>query len=206
MYFVKSNFLLKIFYPRRIWKKDTKGEKILYLSFDDGPHETATDFALETLKQFNAKATFFCIGNNVQKHPQIYQRILDEGHSVGNHTFNHINGWKVCKAKYLEDIDATEKLVKSNLFRPPYGRMTKEEEKLFHKKFPEKQIVMWDVLSGDFDKNISGEKCWRNILKNAESGSVIVLHDSTKAWQRMHYVLPMALKYFTEKGFRFEPL
>ncbi|AYD48977.1 polysaccharide deacetylase family protein [Arachidicoccus soli] len=206
MYLVKSNILLRKLYPHRIWKKDTMGGKILYISFDDGPHETATVFALETLKRFNAKATFFCIGNNVEKHSDIYQNIIDEGHSVGNHTFNHVNGWKVDVTKYLEEIDTTYKLVKSNLFRPPYGRMTRQQENLFFQKYPEKEILMWDVLSGDFDINISGEKCLRNILGYAETGSVIVFHDSYKAWERMQYALPKTLEYFSEKGFRFDAL
>ncbi|ANI89830.1 polysaccharide deacetylase [Arachidicoccus ginsenosidimutans] len=206
MYFVKSNFLLRNLYPNRVWKKNTEGEKVLYLTFDDGPHETATPFALHTLRGFQAKATFFCIGKNVEQHPTIFQQILDEGHSVGNHTFNHLNGWKTDAKTYLENIGQTEKIISTQLFRPPYGRMTKQEEKIFLQQYRQHQIIMWDVLSGDFDTKISGEKCWNNILKNAESGSVIVFHDSAKAFDRMKIALPKTLEYFSEKGFRFEKL
>ncbi|MDE1190612.1 MAG: polysaccharide deacetylase family protein [Arachidicoccus sp.] len=193
-------------YPHRIWKKDTEGKKILYLTFDDGPHETATLYALDQLKQYNAKATFFCIGKNVMEYPEIYQKILDEGHSVGNHTYNHLNGWKTDTDIYLKNIREAQKIISSNLFRPPYGRMKREQEKVLLKSSPDYKIIMWDVLSGDFDKNITGEKCRENILKNAENGSVIVFHDSEKAFERMKYALPETLLYFSGKGFVFERL
>lgn len=206
MYLVKSNFLLRSMYPHRIWRKNTNGEKILYLTFDDGPHETATPFALEQLKRFEAKATFFCIGKNVAGHSNIYQQILEDGHSAGNHTFNHLNGWKTDTAGYLENIRAAQKLISSNLFRPPYGRMKKEQEKIFLQENPGHQIVMWDILSGDFDTRISGQKCRDNVLKNAESGSVIVFHDSAKAFDRMKVALPATLEYFSKAGYTFRSL
>lgn len=206
MYLVKSNILLRSLYPHRIWKKDTDGEKILYLTFDDGPHETATPFALEQLKLFKAKATFFCIGKNVVEHPYIYQQILNEGHSAGNHTFNHLNGWKTNTATYLENIRAAQKVIHSGLFRPPYGRMKKEQEKIFLRENPGHQIVMWDILSGDFDTKLSGEKCRDHVLKNAESGSVIVFHDSAKAFDRMKIALPATLEYFLKAGYTFRAL
>jgi peptidoglycan/xylan/chitin deacetylase (PgdA/CDA1 family) len=182
------------------------GKKILYLTFDDGPHETATPFALQQLKKFEAKATFFCLGKNVAAHPTIFQQILNDGHAAGNHTFNHLNGWETATNLYLEDIRQAEQLMNTHLFRPPYGRMKKAQEKIFLQENPQRQIVMWDVLSGDFDVRISGEKCWNNILKNAENGSVIVFHDSAKAFERMQYALPKTLEYFSKKGFRFELL
>lgn len=182
------------------------GEKILYLTFDDGPHETATSFALQQLKKFGAKATFFCIGKNIVAHPDIFQQILKDGHAAGNHTFEHLNGWKTAAGAYLGSIHQTEKLTDSPLFRPPYGRMKKQQEQIFLQENPQHKIVMWSVLSGDFDTKISGEKCWNNILKNAESGAIIVFHDSAKAFERMQYALPKTLQYFSEKGFLFESL
>jgi len=206
LYLVKSNFLFRTLYPHRIWRKNTMREKILYLTFDDGPHETATPFALQQLKQYRAKATFFCLGKNVAAYPNIFRQILDDGHTTGNHTFNHLNGWKTPIHLYLEDIHQAEKLMNTPLFRPPYGRMKKEQEQIFLQENPQHKIVMWDVLSGDFDTKISGEKCWNNIVKNAESGSIIVFHDSAKAFERMQYALPKTLQYFSEKGFSFESL
>lgn len=183
-----------------------EGKKVLYLTFDDGPNKTVTPFVLKQLKRYDAKATFFCIGKNVVAHPDIYQQIVDEQHAVGNHTFNHLNGWNTNTETYLENICAAQKIIHSNLFRPPYGRMKKQQEKNFLLENPHAQIIMWDVLSGDFDKKISGEKCWNNILRNAESGSIIVFHDSEKALDRMRYALPKTLEYFSNKGFRFDAL
>lgn len=203
MYLVKSNFVLRSIYPHRIWRKDTNGEKILYLTFDDGPHQTATLFALEQLKLFKAKATFFCIGKNVVEHPGIFRQIVADGHRVGNHTFDHLNGWKTDTDTYLENISAAQKVMTSHLFRPPYGRMKKEQEKIFLRENPGHQIVMWDILSGDFDTKISGEKCRDNVLKYAESGSVIVFHDSAKAFDRMRVALPVTLEYFSKAGYSF---
>lgn len=206
MYLVKSNFLLRSIYPHRTWRQCTKGEKVLYLTFDDGPHETATPFALEQLQLFQAKATFFCIGKNVVEHPGIYQQIVAEGHATGNHTFNHLNGWKTGTAAYLENIREARKVIASDLFRPPYGRMTKEQEKIFLQENPRHRIIMWDILSGDFDTNISGGKCRDNVLKNAGSGSVVVFHDSAKAFDRMKVALPATLAHFSKAGYTFRPL
>lgn len=187
-----------------VWKIPTK-EKILYLTFDDGPHETATPFVLDQLKKYNAKATFFCIGKNVASHPEIYNRILDEGHSTGNHTFNHLNGWKVRNEEYIEDIEKAASYIHSKLFRPPYGKISSIASKKLRKELGYK-IIMWHVLSGDFDENISPEKCLNNVIKNAEPGSVIVFHDSKKAFKAMQFALPEVLRRFTDKGFLFRPV
>ena len=180
-------------------------EKELYLTFDDGPHETATPFVLDQLKQYNAKATFFCIGKNVVAHPDIYNRILAEGHATGNHTFNHANGWQVKNDEYMRSITEAEKYIHSKLFRPPYGKISPFVSKLLRKKSGYK-IIMWDVLSADFDEKISPEKCAENVLLNARQGSIIVFHDSTKAWKRMNYALAKTLQYFGNQGFTFKAI
>jgi peptidoglycan/xylan/chitin deacetylase (PgdA/CDA1 family) len=209
MYFIKAPWWLKRFYSSFTWKIPTK-EKVLYLTFDDGPHETATPFILEELKKYNAKATFFCIGKNVVSYPSIYKRILDEGHKAGNHTFNHLNGWKTDDTTYISNIVQTAELVESNLFRPPYGRIKKFQSKLLmRREDPQRplfKIIMWDVLSGDFDIKLSPQQCLDNVLKYTEKGSIIVFHDSTKAWSRMSYALPRVLAHFNKEGYVFKTL
>ena len=187
-----------------VWKIPTK-EKILYLSFDDGPHVAATPFVLDELKKYNAKATFFCLGKNVQSHPEIYQRILNEGHSTGNHTFNHLNAWHVKHEEYINDVKHAEQFIQSKLFRPPYGRMYPRLSKKMRTQFGYK-IIMWHVLSGDFDESIAPEKCLNNVLNKAQKGSIIVFHDSSKAYKSLQFALPNVLKIFTEKGYVFKSL
>ncbi|MBS1745681.1 MAG: polysaccharide deacetylase family protein [Bacteroidetes bacterium] len=180
-------------------------QKELYLTFDDGPHETATPFVLDRLKEFNAKATFFCLGKNVQSYPAIYERILDEGHRVGNHTFNHLNGWKTKNNLYVKDIDAASKYIDSKLFRPPYGRISPFVSRLLRTQLQYK-IIMWHVLSGDFDKTLSPQKCAEHVLLNAQPGSIIVFHDSTKAQEKMFFALPKTLEYFSNAGYKFNSI
>jgi peptidoglycan-N-acetylglucosamine deacetylase len=187
-----------------VWSIPTMGKE-LYLTFDDGPHETATPFILDLLKEYGAKATFFCIGKNVQAHPQIYRRILAEGHAVGNHTFNHLNGWKTKNNLYLNDIDEAAKYIDSKLFRPPYGRISPFISKKLRHKLGYK-IIMWHILSGDFDEKLSPQKCAENVISYAGPGSVIVFHDSKKAWERMSYALPIVVKHFSEEGFTFKAI
>jgi peptidoglycan/xylan/chitin deacetylase (PgdA/CDA1 family) len=204
MYLIKTPFWLRAFYPKCTWNIPSK-EKVIYLSFDDGPHPEATPFVLDQLRKFNAKATFFCIGNNVLKHPNVYESILQEGHRVGNHTYDHLNGWKTETVQYLENIKDAASLIDSNLFRPPYGRITKKQIRAIHSNpdLPQ-QIIMWDVLSGDFDLKIDGKICANNVIKNTGPGSIIVFHDSQKAWDRMSIALPIVLAHFSKLGFRFE--
>ena len=204
MYLIKTPFWLRAFYPKCTWNIPSK-EKVIYLSFDDGPHPEATPFVLDQLRKFNAKATFFCIGNNALKHPNVYESILQEGHRVGNHTYDHVNGWKTKTVQYLENIKDAASLIDSNLFRPPYGRITKKQIRAIHSNpdLPQ-QIIMWDVLSGDFDLKIDGTICAKNVIKNTGPGSIIVFHDSQKAWERMSIALPIVLAHFSKLGFRFE--
>lgn len=209
MYVVKAPWWLKKLYPAFTWNIPTK-EKVLYLTFDDGPHETATPFVLEELKKYGAEATFFCIGKNVANLPSIYKRILEEGHATGNHTYNHLNGWKTEDTTYINNIIQATELIKSHLFRPPYGRIKKFQGRLLMRNddalHPLFKIIMWDVLCGDFDVNLSPQKCLENVLKNAVAGSIVVFHDSTKAWSRMSYALPGVLEHFSKKGFIFKAL
>jgi peptidoglycan/xylan/chitin deacetylase (PgdA/CDA1 family) len=181
------------------------GEKKIYLTFDDGPHPVATPFVLNELKRYNAKATFFCIGKNVVEHPGIYKQIIDEGHQVGNHTYNHLNGWKTEDGTYISNVAEAKKYIDSDLFRPPYGRATKFQLKLLSGKFNYRPI-MWTVLSGDFDVKLAKEKCLSNVLKNSGDGSIIVWHDSEKAFEKLQFILPKVLEYFTEKGFSFNKI
>lgn len=184
------------------------GEKKIYLTFDDGPHPVATTFVLDELKKFNAKATFFCIGKNVLQFSEPFKRILEEQHAVGNHTHHHLNGWKTKNETYLNDIAIAAKKIQSNLFRPPYGRLRSSQAKQIAEILNDKKakIIMWDVLSGDFDELISKEQCLENILSKTKSGSIIVFHDSEKAFPRLEYVLPLILSEFTKKGYVFEKL
>jgi len=205
MYLVKSPLLLKWYYPSLIWNK-TRAQRVIYLTFDDGPIPDVTDFVLKTLKSFNAKATFFCIGDNIQKHPDIFGRLKSEGHRIGNHTFNHLKGWKTEDQVYLQNFRQCQELTNTNLFRPPYGRIKKSQISSLRTEFPELQIVMWDVLSGDFDLKLAPQKCYEQVIKHVENGSIIVFHDSLKAFDRLKYALPRALQYFSEQGFRFETL
>ena len=185
-----------------VWSIPAK-EKELYLTFDDGPHETATPFILDQLKQFNAKATFFCLGKNVKQFPHIYERMLDDGHAAGNHTYDHTNGWQAKNDEYVKSITEAAKYIDSKLFRPPYGKISPFVSKLIRKKLGFK-IIMWNVLSADFDENLSPEKCAENVLLYSKPGSIIVFHDSTKAWKRMSFALPKILDYFTQQGFVFK--
>ena len=205
MYLVKSPLLLKWYYPSLTWNK-SRTEKVIYLTFDDGPIPDVTDFVLKTLKDQQVKATFFCIGDNIRKHPSIFQRLLDEGHQLGNHTYNHLKGWKTDNATYLENFEQCQTLTGTNLFRPPYGRIRKSQIKDIRSRYPEMKIIMWDVLSGDFDLNLSPESCYHNVDKYVENGSIIVFHDSLKAFERMQYALPRVIANLKAKGYQFATL
>ena len=206
-YFVKTPWWLKKIYPNYLWSIDTK-KKLLYLTFDDGPHPEATPFILNELKKYNALATFFCIGKNVVAHPDIYKRMLDEGHTVGNHTQNHLNGWKSANAAYMNDIAEAAKYIDTGLFRPPYGRITSFQAKHLRSAMRgrEAKVVMWDVLSADFDTAITAEKCVENVVFNSRPGSIIVFHDSEKAFLKIQYIIPKILMFFSEKGYVFDAI
>jgi peptidoglycan-N-acetylglucosamine deacetylase len=204
-YVAKTPKWVKKLFPGSIWEMP-KTQKSLYLTFDDGPHPQITPFVLDELAKYDAKATFFCIGKNVVENPLIFKRILNEGHVVGNHTHNHLDGWKTSKTAYLQNIMEAAKYINSNLFRPPYGRISSIQRRNLSKQGKPFKVVMWSILSGDFDVNITPEQCCNNVLKNAENGSVIVFHDSKKAYERLKFALPEVLKYFSEKGFQFEKI
>lgn len=204
-YLVKTPFLLKKLYPECIWEIESS-EKSLYLTFDDGPHPEVTQFVLEELKKYNALATFFCIGDNVKNHFDTYKKAIELGHQPANHTFNHLNGWKVKDAVYLKNITMASDIIDSNLFRPPYGRITKFQLKALEGAGFNLTTIMWSVLSGDFDEKLSGENCYLNVINNAKPGSIIVFHDSLKAFARLKYALPRILEYFSLKGFQFKTI
>ena len=205
MYLIKTPFLLRWLYPGLVWRK-TSEKPVIYLTFDDGPIPQVTPFVLSVLEKYNAKATFFCIGDNIRKHPDVFQMLIAGGHAIGNHTFNHLKGWKTKDEVYLENFRLCDDLTKSKLFRPPYGRVKRSQVSKLKNEYPRLKIVMWDVLSGDFDLNLRPEKCLQNVLESTESGSIVVFHDSLKAFERLEYVLPRALEFWTKKGYSFEAL
>ena len=203
IYFSKTPKILPYLFKDLTWRVNTK-EKVLFLTFDDGPTPEITFWVLDLLEQYNAKATFFCVGDNVVKHPAIYKQIKEKGHVIGNHTFNHLNGWRVKGRNYVQNVALCAENVDSKLFRPPYGKLTFNQIKqLNHRQY---KIIMWDVISGDFDITISKEKCYNNVLKNTENGSIIVFHDSEKAAPNMEYALENTLAHFSRLGYKFKGL
>ncbi|SHF72271.1 Peptidoglycan/xylan/chitin deacetylase, PgdA/CDA1 family [Flavobacterium fluvii] len=212
-YWIKTNSLIKTIFSNYVWDVPNTENKI-YLTFDDGPTPEITQWVLEELQKYNAKATFFCIGKNIEKHPEIFEKVINNGHSIGNHTFNHLNGWKTSTEEYLENVKLCESSIsnlkskictlKSALFRPPYGKIKSSQSKKLRQLGY--KIIMWDVLSADYDTTITPEKCLENVLKNINSGSIIVFHDSVKAFPNLKYTLPKALEYCAAKGFVFEKL
>ena len=207
LYLHKYSRCFDFIFPKRTWRKNTD-KKVIYLTFDDGPIPEITDFVLNELAKVNAKATFFCVGDNIRKHPEVYQRLLDAGHRTANHTFNHLNGSKTPALEYLENVKKCSLYIKEKknvkeLFRPPYGRMTKEQVQLLTEEY---EIVMWNVLSGDFDQDLSNEKCLEKTVKHTKRGSVVVFHDSIKTIEKLRWVLPRYLAHLTDLGYRFETL
>ena len=200
MFLAKSPSIFKKYYPRLIWDIPNDENKI-FLTFDDGPIPEVTEWVLDVLKQYNIKATFFCIGENVTKNPMIFKRIIDEGHQVANHSNSHVNGWYAENEYYLEDIQKCEKAFHSTLFRPPYGRIKKSQIKELVGDY---KVIMWDVLSGDYDPKVTPEKCYSNVINNTKSGSVIVFHDSVKASENLKFALPKAIEYLLEQQFVFD--
>ena len=193
MLFVKTPVLLMRVFPGLIWnmaRRDGTRQHI-YLTFDDGPTPEVTPWVLEQLRNHNAKVTFFCLGRNVERYPGIYQQILDEGHMVGNHTYSHLKGWQTSREEYLDDIELAGSVIKSRLYRPPYGRFRKSQIREIQKDY---HIVMWDVLSQDYDRNISPQKCLNNVLEHVRPGSIVVFHDSVKASENLYYALPALLE------------
>lgn len=210
---VKTPLIVKKVFPKFVWDQPAT-TKTIYLTFDDGPTPKITNWTLDVLNQFDAKATFFCIGKNIKNHPDIFRNILDNGHSIGNHTWNHIKGWRTSTKVYLNNIDETQKLIDSytnkqhsqsaNLFRPPYGQIKlKQAKALDSLGF---RVIMWNVLSFDWDRTISEDTCLKNVINNSASGSIVVFHDSVKAEKNMRFALPRTLEHFTQKGYSFKAL
>lgn len=229
---IKTPLVVKKMFPNYIWDVATT-EKVIYLTFDDGPTPEITNWTLQVLKAHNAKATFFCIGANVEKHTEIFNDILKDGHAIGNHTHNHVKGWKAKTIDYIYNVGLCEAVIKSqipnsksqitnskfqipnpsivnrqssikNLFRPPYGQIKpKQGKKLMALGY---KIIMWDVLSFDWDKNITKEQCFGNVLNHTVNGSIIVFHDSLKASKNMMYALPKVLGHYSKLGYQFKAL
>ncbi len=202
---VKTPWIIKKIFNKLVWDIPST-EKVLYLTFDDGPHLEATTFVLDELRRYGAKASFFCLGKNVVAHPDIYRQILSEGHLTGNHTFNHLNGWKVDDQAYFTDVLEAEKFIESYLFRPPYGKITPFQVKHLSNAPLNFKIIMWDVLSKDYDVSLTHEDCTFNVVRYSKPGSIIVFHDSEKAFPRLKQTLPAILKYFSDKGYRFDSI
>lgn len=214
---VKTPDFVKALFPNFTWNMDTS-KKALYLTFDDGPTPEITEWVLSVLKKYNAKATFFCIGNNIKKHPEIFQHTINEGHTIGNHTYNHLKGWKHRTEDYLLDVEKTQNAIDSyikapeitncksniNLFRPPYGKFKSSQSKQL--RTLGYKIILWDILSYDWDTGVSEKTCLKNVTSTAKEGSIIVFHDSVKASRNLKYVLPKVLEYFSARGFCFKSL
>lgn len=195
--------LLRNMHTDRLWRVATSDKKI-YLTFDDGPIPGVTHRVLDILRDYNARATFFCVGANIEKNPDVYQQILAEGHSTGNHTWSHMNGWKNDSNRYYADVEKCAAVCDSKLFRPPYGRMKPSQSRYLRKQGY--KMIMWDVLSCDFDPHITKEQCLTNVLRYTREGSLVIFHDSVKAADKMLYALPQMLEHFRDKGFTFEKL
>jgi peptidoglycan/xylan/chitin deacetylase (PgdA/CDA1 family) len=202
VYLVKTPEILKPLAGDLLWN-ESREERVVYLTFDDGPTESITLEIIDILKEYGALATFFCIGGNVIRFPKAYQALLDAGHKTANHTWNHMNGWEFSNYSYFKNVLECGSVVDSNLFRPPYGRITRNQVKSLKSRF---KIVMWDVLSADWRSDVSPEKCLSNVVDNASPGSIVVFHDSDKAYKNMIYALPRSLKRLKEEGYTFSAL
>ena len=208
-----------MFYPSLLWEMPKTGEKTIYLTFDDGPHPTITPLVLEILERYNAKATFFCIGNNVKKYPATFEMVKKAGHSVGCHTFNHEDGFKTKTDNYIKSVVAANELIHSDLFRPPHGKIKRSElKKLKTLNFKldncsklstlnsKLRIVAWTVIAYDWDHALSLEDVYQNVIRNANDGAIVAFHDSIKAYNNMISALPRVLEYYSQKGFVFKAL
>jgi len=196
-------YIIKLLFRKSVIWEQAGNRKAIYLTFDDGPEPSVTPWVLEILEQYQAKATFFCLGKNAEKHPAIIENIIGSGHTIGNHTYCHLKGWKTATALYLDDVEKCNLILKTPLFRPPYGKIKPTQLRRLKRKY---QIIMWSLISRDFDPKLEKEKCLEVVLKNTKCGSIIVFHDSLKAQEKLRYVLPLVLKEFSKKGFVFLPL
>ena len=192
--------ILRWLYPRALWRMD-KNVKAVYLTFDDGPIPEITPWVLDLLDKYNIKATFFLVGDNVRKHPEEFQMILERGHRVGNHTFNHIGGFKHLSYNYLANTNKADELIKSKLFRPPHGWMRWGQYMVLRNRYT---IVMWDLVTRDYSKRLNGRQVLRNVKKYVRNGSIITFHDSIKSEKNMKYALPRAIEWLLEQGYEFK--
>lgn len=199
---VRPPQLLRNLYKDSLWRMD-KTQPIIYLTFDDGPIPELTPWVLDILKQYQITATFFCVGENIDKNPEIFKRILEEGHQVGNHTYNHLKGWQTKKKDYLTNVAKCQALTQTNLFRAPYGRISRKQYNILVKEY---KMVFWDVLSYDYDTFISPEKCLENSIKHTQNGTIIVFHDNKKAQKNIKYALPRYIDYFLKLNYTFASL
>ncbi|MBD8389577.1 polysaccharide deacetylase family protein [Dysgonomonas sp. BGC7] len=192
--------LYRMLFPGAIWRKPVEGQKTVYLTFDDGPIPEITPWVLDLLRKYDIKATFFCVGDNVRKYPEIYKSVLNEGHRVGNHTFNHVQGIRKFTKRYLENARLASEYITSDLFRPPHGHMRIPQFFTLRREY---KIVMWDVVTRDYSKLMTPEKVLDNVKKYTRDGSVIVFHDSLKSEQNMKYALPRSLEWLKQEGYTF---
>ena len=202
MVIAKTPNIVKALYAQLIWEIPNEENKI-YLTFDDGPTPQVTNWVMDLLAKNSIRATFFCVGKNVEQHPDIFNQLKDQGHKIGNHSYSHISGWKSNNEFYFDDVEKCQQLVKSNLFRPPYGRITRSQANTLKSNY---QLMMWNVLSGDYSNKITPEKCLANVTENTKSGSIIVFHDSVKAKKNLAYALPKSIDFLLGKGFKFDTL
>ena len=191
---------LRWLYPKALWRMD-KHEKAVYLTFDDGPIPEATPFILKTLAEHDVKATFFMVGDNVRKHPELYQQVADEGHRIGNHTFNHIGGFKHSIHHYCENADRANEYLNTNLFRPPHGWMRFDQYIWLSRRY---RIVMWDLVTRDYSKWMTPQGVLNNVRRFARNGSIITFHDSLKSIDKLHFALPEAIKWLKKQGYTFK--
>ncbi len=203
MYLNKIPGFLRYLLPSQLEWVQPARQKEIYLTFDDGPIPEITPWVLKQLDEHEAKATFFCVGDNVSKHPEVFQQLLDSGHSIGNHTHNHLKAWNTDLKDYLENVSLCNSLVNSKLFRPPHGQIT---PRLARKLSKEYRLIMWTLLSRDFDQQVSPYEVLKTSVENTKPGTIIVFHDSQKAWNRLEYTLPRYLEHFTNQGFTFRSL
>jgi peptidoglycan/xylan/chitin deacetylase (PgdA/CDA1 family) len=197
MYLNVPNFIRKLF-PKLIWNFDEE-EKVVYLTFDDGPNPEVTPWVLRKLDEYKAKATFFCLGKNVEQYPEIYKTIIDNGHAVGNHSYSHIKGWGVDVSDYVQDFDLAANFINSNLIRPPYGRISPKQIKVLSERY---KLIMWDILSCDYNHNVSRRSCVNNVLNHLRSGAIVVFHDSLKASRNLYYALPRVLEKLLHENYQ----
>ena len=198
--FVTTPKFIQALFPSLIWRKETKNKEI-WLTFDDGPDPNITPWILAVLKKENVKATFFLVGEQIEEFPELIGAIIKEGHTIANHTYSHKNGWLTAKEKYIADVEKCQELMpKNKLFRPPYGKITKAQIELLKDYY---KIILWDVLSWDFQQNTSPKRVQENILKNTKEGSIIVLHNNQKSYKNLHPILEKTIQILKEKGFFF---